>query len=180
MFTSFLHWLRPPARRAQAQSLYIALVAQARQPFFYEQLEVPDTIDGRFDMILLHVFLFTHRLRTEESREAHALAAAITDLFFGDMDRNLREMGVGDLSVGKKIRKMADALNGRFVAYTNAIGDAEALGFALMRNVYGTVKPAPEHPAQLADYCLTAAGSLARQPLEQLVQQPIAWPSLNH
>lgn len=179
MFTSFLHWLRPSSSSAPAHALYIALVAQARQPFFYETLEVPDSVDGRFDMILLHVFLYTRRLRTEEARDAHTLATAITDVFFDDMDRNLREMGVGDLSVGKKIKKMADALNGRFVAYEKAMEDKESLVFALTRNVYGTVKPQETNVAALADYCMAAADGFACQPAAQISKPPLVWPALS-
>lgn len=161
---------------SQAHRLYIALVAQARQPFFYETLTVPDTVDGRFDMILLHVFLFTHRLRQEEGRET--LASAITDAFFDDMDRNLREMGVGDMSVGKKIKVMAHAFNGRFLAYEQTLNDEPSLAQALMRNVFGAADAPHRHAHALARYCRRAAECLATTDNETLCASPIVWPAV--
>ena len=84
-------------------AVYDAIVASARQPRFYADLGVPDTLDGRFDMIVLHLFLVLDRMKGEDEKFRQNL----TDYFFMDMDRSLREIGVGDLSVGKKVRKMA-------------------------------------------------------------------------
>ena len=116
-----------------AMRLYEAIVASARQEKFYTEMDVPDTLDGRFDMIVLHLFLVLDRLRGE----AGDMKQKLTDVFFKDLDRTLREMGVGDLSVAKKIRPMAEAFAGRIKAYAVALeqGD-EALIGALCRNVY--------------------------------------------
>ena len=99
-----------------ADQLYRRLVRQARDPVFYLHLGVPDTPDGRFDMIILHAFLVIRRLKAEHERTV-GLAQAIFDLMFADMDQNLREMGVGDLGVSKRIKGMAEACYGRTVAY---------------------------------------------------------------
>lgn len=179
MFAQFARWLRPSSEVAAAHRLYIALVAQARQPFFYETLHVPDSVDGRFDLILLHVFLFTHRLRHEESGPQESLATAITDTFFEDMDRSLREMGVGDMSVGKKIKVMAHALNGRFLAYNNALPDPEALRFALTRNIYSSASPEGAHIDTLCRYVSDAVHGLARQPIENFMQGNLIWPAIS-
>jgi cytochrome b pre-mRNA-processing protein 3 len=118
---------------APARALYEAIVAAARRTTFYEDMGVPDTVDGRFDMIVLHLFVVLDRLKGEHQN----LQQAITDEFFKDMDRSLREMGVGDLSVGKKVRKMAEAYAGRIQAYGEAAAkDDEALLAAVQRNVY--------------------------------------------
>jgi cytochrome b pre-mRNA-processing protein 3 len=111
-------------------ALYDAIVAAARQPHFYAELDVPDSVDGRFDMIVLHLYLVLDRLREapEDVRQN------LTDYFFFDMDRQLREMGVGDLSVSKRVREMAEALYGRMTAYKDSEGDA--LKAALKRNIY--------------------------------------------
>ena len=176
MFAQFARWFKPSATTTQAHALYIALVRQARQPFFYTHAGVPDTVDGRFDQILLHCFLLTHRLRQEPDHpEAARTAAAITDRFFDDMDRSLREMGVGDMSVGKKIKKMADALNGRFVTYEKALADKEELAFAITRNVYGTAQADADKVSQLADYVLSTHEALARQSVDSLLQGQIIW-----
>jgi cytochrome b pre-mRNA-processing protein 3 len=130
-------------RPASARVIYEAIVAAARQPVLYEELNVPDTIDGRFDMIVMYIFLVLDRLKNAQG----ALQQELTDEFFRDMDRSLREMGVGDLSVGKKVRKMAEAYQGRILAYRGASAASnDELERVLKRNVYAglnnvTVQP---------------------------------------
>ena len=114
-----------------AQNLYEAIVAAARQPKFYQDWLVPDNVDGRFDMIVLHVFLVLDRLKDDTTN----MRQELTNAFFNDMDRSLREMGVGDLSVGKKVRKMAEAFHGRVRAYVLAKEQGNLVE-ALQRNVY--------------------------------------------
>lgn len=117
--------------------LYCAAVAAARAPWFYAELGVPDTVDGRFDLVGLHVFLLIRRL-IALPRPGPALAQAVFDAMFSDMDVNLREIGVGDMSVGKKVKAMWEAFHGRSAAYQAALsaGDAAALAAALARNVW--------------------------------------------
>jgi cytochrome b pre-mRNA-processing protein 3 len=119
-----------PARPERA--VYEAIVASARRSALYADLGVPDTVAGRFDMIALHAFLVLERVKETEPRFAQAL----TDEIFRDMDRSLREMGVGDLSVGKKVRAMAEVFYGRIAAYRNDIEDPERLTETLVRNVW--------------------------------------------
>jgi cytochrome b pre-mRNA-processing protein 3 len=119
--------------RPAAEALYGAIVAAARQPKFYAQWGVPDTVDGRFDMIVLHLYLVLDRLRPDHVEFRQGLS----ELFFADMDRSIREMGAGDLSVGKKVRRMAEAFSGRVEAYETARAQGRvALEQALARNVY--------------------------------------------
>lgn len=135
---------------ATADQLYAEAVRQARTPVFYDGLGVPDTLDGRFEMISLHVFLLIDRLR-RDGEEGRELAQALFDAMFTDMDVCLREMGVGDLSVGKKVKQMAEGFNGRSIAYSEALeaGEpGEPLREALRRNVYGTLA-APPPPGAL-------------------------------
>jgi cytochrome b pre-mRNA-processing protein 3 len=123
--------------------LYGSAVAAAREPFLYRSLGVADTLDGRFDLVCLHAFMLVRRLR-REAAPGPALAQAVFDAMFSDMDVSLREMGVGDLSVGRRMRAMWEAFNGRALAYDAALatGDAAALETALMRNVWrGTPPP---------------------------------------
>jgi len=136
-------------RREQAASdLYLAAVGQARQPVYYTRFGVPDTLEGRYDMIILHVWMVMRRL-TQVGGEA--VAQALVELMFADMDRNLREMGVTDLRVGKRVLNMAEAFYGRAMAYDKALteGDA-ALTAALERNVYQSAEPGAGDPAGLA------------------------------
>jgi cytochrome b pre-mRNA-processing protein 3 len=151
--------------------LYGAAVAAARDPFLYTALHVPDTLDGRFDMIGLYAFLLIQRLKREPA-PGPALAQAVFDAMFSDMDVNLREMGVGDLSVGRKVRVMWEAFHGRAAAYAAAMtaGDMPALDAALVRNVWrGEPPPDAAIPAlrrlvvaQQAQLDTQSAGLLAQ------------------
>ena len=142
-------------RRETAYALYLAAVAEARRPVFYRDLAVQDTIDGRFDLIALHVVLVIHRLRQirESEPEADELAQALFDVMFADMDRSLREMGVGDLSVGKRVKAMARAFFGRAEAYEMGLAaPGEALEQALARNLYRGAEVEPATLRAMAGY----------------------------
>jgi cytochrome b pre-mRNA-processing protein 3 len=120
-----------------AETLYLAIVAAARQPEFYADLGVPDTLDGRFDLIVAHLYLVLARLKSDAPTECQEL----TDFFFVDMDRSLREMGVGDLGVAKRVRQMAEAFYGRVKAYDLAFQtDDAALLEVVRRNIYAGTK----------------------------------------
>ena len=159
-----------------AASLYAAVVGQARAQDFYAVLGVPDTIEGRFELIVLHVHLVCRQLRAADAvaagageGAASALAQALFDAMFRDMDRNLREMGVGDPSVPRRIRAMIEAYYGRVKAYDAALAQGgDALTLALARNVYNAGgmpgAEAPPGAARLADYVRRAAAALAAQP----------------
>lgn len=122
------------ASRAQAAQQYAAIVAQARQPKYYTDFAVADTVDGRFDMIALH--LFRHLNAQPSGKDTQTLRQKLLECMIDDMDKSLREMGVGDMSVGKKVGKIAYAVNGRLHAYEASWADDEALAQALWRNVY--------------------------------------------
>jgi len=161
-----------------AYSLYGAIVAQARSPALYTTYQVPDTVDGRFDMIVLHAFLFLHRMRGTGPEEKE-IGQAVFDLFLRDMDRSLREMGVSDVGVPKKLKKMAEAFYGRVGAYDTALvaGDRAELTDAIARNVFpegGGEAAAPS----LADYVERAAASLAEKPVADILAGRLAFPEL--
>lgn len=143
-----------------ARKIYVTLVEQSRQPDFYTLCGVPDTADGRFDMILLHGFLLLRRLKRDHDRTAD-LGQAVFDLMFADMDQNLREMGVGDLSVGKRIKGMVEAFYGRIAAYEAGLAEGpEVLENALRRNLYRHVSPEDGQVAVIAQYMEREAGFL--------------------
>ena len=146
-----------------AHELYCSAVAAARAPFFYRELGVPDTLDGRFDLVGLHAFLLIRRLQAVQG-SGPALAQAVFDAMFSDMDLNLREMGVGDLGVGKRVRAMWEAFHGRALAYETPIaaGDTQGLAAALARNVWRDPK-ALEPAARLAAIALAQDRHLAAQ-----------------
>jgi cytochrome b pre-mRNA-processing protein 3 len=159
-----------------AREVYSLIVAKARQPYFYARLCVPDTLDGRFDMIALHAILVTDRL-ARGGAQARFLSQKIFDEVFADMDRSLREMGVGDLSVGKKVRHMAEVFYGRAKAYRDALSrrDTKALEQALARNIF----PEGSSPANvnvLAAYVTAAACLLADLTDAQLLAGEVSFP----
>ena len=123
-------------------TLYTTAVAAARDPWFYTALGVPDTLDGRFDLVGIHVFLIIDRVRSEPP-PGPAVAQAVFDAMFADMDFNLREMGVGDMSVAKRMKEMWEAFHGRAQAYANAIAadDDAALAEVMARNVWRGAAP---------------------------------------
>lgn len=146
-----------------AVALYRRIVEQARQPDFYARHGVPDTLDGRFDMIVLHTFLVLRRLRAVTSQAADDLSQDVFDLLFADMDSNLREIGVGDLGVGKRVKKMAQAFYGRVEAYEAGLiaTDDAILTDALTRNLYGTTQPALPNQLAMAAYMRASEAHLA-------------------
>ncbi len=144
----------PKQEVISAEKIYQSIVAQARTPQFYLEVEVPDTIDGRYEMIALHCFLVLRRLK-KSGDKFQSLSQEVFDLMFQDMDQSLREIGVGDLAVGKRIKKMAEVFYGRIIAYEEALEDGdEPLEVALERNHYGTLEVAPSEEIlkRMADY----------------------------
>jgi len=129
-------------------------VQQSRKVFFYTGCEVADTLDGRFDVIILHVFLELLYLRSgaRPGVEREKLGRFLQESLFDDMDRSLREMGVGDMGVARRIQNMSKASYGRLEAYTKAYGDTAAMNEALLRNIYRGVQPSPKALAALGDY----------------------------
>lgn len=120
----------------QARAAYIALVAAARNRFFFTTLGVPDTLDGRFEVMVLHMFLMQHRLRASDPEFARYLS----EVFFEEMDASIRELGIGDSGVLHRVKRMGKAYHGRLQAYADGLAkDDEVLKAALVRNLYGTV-----------------------------------------
>ncbi len=160
---------------AIAHSLYGAIVTQARAPAFYRDFGVADTVDGRFDMIVLHAFLLFERLKAL-GPDGVALAQEVVDLFFLDMDRSLREMGAGDLSVPKRVRTMAESFAGRSTAYHDAVAKADrgALAAAIGRNLFPEAEIVPAAATAFAAYALTFLD--LRDAPDALLQGAVSFP----
>ncbi len=141
-----------PRLQTEARRLSRAIAERARQPILYTLYGVPDTIDGRFEMLSLHAYAVFHGLKGKGA-DAEALSQAIYDAMFADLDGSLRELGVADLGVGRRIKTMTEALNGRIQAYDQgfATGDAE-LQQAIRRNVYGTATASDDQVRGMAAY----------------------------
>lgn len=158
----------PPHRR-----VYAEIVAQARREALYTALGVPDTLEGRYEMVMLHAFLLLDRLR-QGGPDEMAFGQAVFDEMFRDMDHNLREIGIGDVVVGKHIRRMAELFYGHAEAYGAALGEPdgpgrlERLQDALRRNIYpdgGDAAPV----ADMARYVLRQREILAGHPLASVL-----------
>jgi cytochrome b pre-mRNA-processing protein 3 len=153
-------------------SLYGTIVAQARAEALYQRFGVPDTVNGRLEMILLHMVLLLRRLNEEP--DGTPRGQAVFDLFCQDMDDNLREMGVGDLAVPKEMQRIGEAFYGRQAAYSRALasGDLQALVEVLKRNVL----EGGEGAEMLAGYIRAAARALAARDINELRRGNLGFP----
>jgi len=172
-------WLDNRRLQTVGYRLYGAAVTQARDPYFYTDLGVEDTIDGRFDMICLHMFIMSRRLMDLGER-GKTMQRAMQEGMVNDMDRSLREMGVGDLSVGKQVKKMGAAWFGRLASYDTA-SDAEdtlpAMTEAVRRYVFRG-EDAPAAP-RIAVYVLAAIDGLKSQADERFFDATLSFPAVS-
>ena len=164
------------SNQAIVDALYAAIVASARQPRFYSEWDVPDTPIGRFEMLAVHVFLFLRRMRGEDG-VAVEIAQELTDGFFLEIDHSLRELGVGDVGVPKRMKKLARMFYGRVASYGEALdqSDQPALQQALSRNVLPDRTDWP-HAAELATYVSGAAAAIAAQSISDICAGKLHFP----
>ena len=162
-----------PDPKLKLVPLYNQIVAHARQLHWYEQGQVPDSLDGRFDMVAAVLALVLLRL---EVSDAHAQDMAyLTEVFVDDMDGQLRESGVGDVIVGKYMGKMMSALGGRLVAFRAGLAQPEALDKAIMRNIYRSETAEPAGLANVRHGLLELERSLAATSPETIVAGSATW-----
>lgn len=163
---------RRSGNEAIIDRLYAAVVAASRHPALYVEMGIPDTFEGRFDSLTLHASLVVRRLRDDQS-PGPDMAQNLVDTIFRHFDRTLREMGVGDTSVPKRMKGLAEAFLGRCTAYDQALrGGGGELSACLQRNVYR----APRDGAALARYVESSALALAAAPLQAFVDTAIPFP----
>jgi cytochrome b pre-mRNA-processing protein 3 len=166
----------PGATKEVAAKLFGRLVAQARARVFYEQLGVPDSVDGRFDMVALHTFLIFQRLRGQGDRAA-ILSQALYDTLINDFEASLRQLGAGDVGVGKRIRVMTEALQGRIKAYETALAGSQLdLEGALRRNLYGTTDPDMDAIRTVANYLRRGKELADSQPVDRILRGIFEFP----
>lgn len=169
-----------PFRRSRQSpnidALYGMIVAQARSEAFYRDYGVPDTVSGRLDMIVLHLVLLLRQLNSAQAA-APPIGQRLFDRFCQDIDDNFREMGVGDLTVPKEMRRVAEAFYGRAKAYETALagGDTAALEAAVARNVFGVAAP-PLGARRLAAYIVEASRRLGAQQPAALSRPELDFP----
>ncbi|MGZ8408195.1 MAG: ubiquinol-cytochrome C chaperone family protein [Caulobacteraceae bacterium] len=166
-------WFKPRPETVAGQALYLSIAAQARRPELYSGLGAPDTFEGRFELYVLH-FVLLHRRLLALGPKGGTIAQAVFDAFVRGMDDSLRERGVGDTTVPKKMKLLVSALYGRMRAYGAAIeaSDQAALAEALDGAIPGT----PDGAAGLAAYALRAAAVLRDNTDEALTAGTASWP----
>jgi cytochrome b pre-mRNA-processing protein 3 len=157
--------------RGTAPQLYAAIVARGRETHWYEAGQVPDTIDGRFDMIAAVMSLVL--LRLEQAPEAAAFTSHLAEVFIDDMDGQLRQIGIGDIVVGKHVGKMMGMLGGRLGAYREALA-ADTLGEALVRNLYRGEAPPAGALAHVEAELRALHARLAEMPIPTLLAGELA------
>ena len=185
----FLDFLKPRDKTASVQGAYVSIVKQARRPELYAPGCAPDNFDGRFDMMALHVHLVLRRMRTLGMGRSD-IGQDLFDMFFKDMDQAMREAGVGDMGVGKKVQKMVEAFYGRATAYDgvldaqgdnaqgdnepgeNASSDISDIYDILSRNLYPDAAISPQQEAglrALTAYALALEAHLAGLTLDDIL-----------
>jgi cytochrome b pre-mRNA-processing protein 3 len=159
---------RKDLRREAIESLYQRIAAASREPSLYLDLGVPDTVEGRFEAVTLHMILVLRRL-TQLPSPADEVAQDLVDCFFQHLDASLRELAVGDLAVPKRMKKLAEAFTGRSLAYRTALEaeNRDDLATTLARNVLGRIEPAHG----LAGYVLESEAELAASTLDSLLRE---------
>ena len=172
-----LTWIRERREnRELARRLHERIIEQSRHPQFYAVLGVPDTMLGRYEMVCLHAYLVLTRLKREGLRGAR-LAQVLHNVIFDDFDIALREVGIGDMGIGKRIKKLARNLHGRISVYDAglAAGDAD-LGAALRRNMYASAEPAEDAVAGMVTYVRAARLEIDGCPASELFDARPAFP----
>jgi len=172
----FQRFFAPRPQALAGRALFMSASQQARNPAFYSLAGAPDTHEGRFELYTLHVVLLLHRLKGEEARVVET-RQVLFDSFVRNLDDGLREMGVGDLSVGKKMRKLGAAVYGRLKSYDEALMGVDqptAVAALLTRTLFGG--EAAPGAAELADYVIAADARFAAEPTEHFLQGQVPWP----
>ena len=168
---------RRDTRADTIAALYGAIVAQARRTEFYRDFGVPDTVEGRLDMIVLHVFMVFRRMRGADP-ELSMLGQGVFDRFCEDVDHNFREMGVSDLAIPRRMRRVGEAFYGRAASYEAALAvpGEDALAATLAKNVFGAAGEAPSGARRFALYVRASASSLEQQLVGAFVRGALDFP----
>ncbi|HMC92611.1 MAG TPA: ubiquinol-cytochrome C chaperone family protein [Allosphingosinicella sp.] len=163
----------PPRDRLALRPLYGAVVAKGRDPAWYREGGVPDTIDGRFEMVAAMLALVLIRLE-RDGEAAAGEAALLTETFIEDMDGSMRELGIGDVVVGKKVGKLMGALGGRIGAYREGLTGGGDLPAAVARNIFRAAPPTDAALGFVTAGLRAFHGQLDERPLPKLVEGRLA------
>ncbi len=180
LYQRFKGLFKESPHASAARELYMRIVEQSRQPAFYRHCAVPDTLDGRFDLIALHAFLVLHRLREEGAKAktdgVKAFSQELFNAMFADMDRGLRDLGSSDVRTPKRVTAMVAAFYGRAKAYEDGLSDpGSGLAEAMQRNLFRAVEVAEAPSRMMADYVRREASALAQQDLPELISGRVSF-----
>jgi len=153
-----------------AHEIYGSIVAQTRMPIFYADWRVPDTVEGRFEVLVLHMALVICRLNEGTQDGSRELGRKVAEAFIDDLDGSFREMGVGDLAVPKRMKTASEAYYGRLRAYGGSLGEVSGAGLAdaLKRNILSDEELRSVNVAAIADYMLRSSHVLAEIEIEEI------------
>lgn len=170
---------RKKANRALVAQQYAVITEAARSPAFYAEMGVPDTVLGRFEMISIHLLLYLRRTGSGAAA-ARGIAQDILDAFFEDVDHSIRELGIGDMGVPKRMKKLARMFYGRVRSYGDALdaGDDLALREALTRNIHPDHAGTAPSMQALADWMMQTARVLAETPEDKLAAGQLRFPAI--
>ncbi len=162
--------------KQEAKAVYAQCLKAIRDPSFYTDYLLPDTMEARFDLLLIHFYPIIERNLADSTIDGEAFNQALFDITFQDMDQTLREMGIGDMGLPKRMRKMMTGFNGRMHRYKQAFdaidqdNDTEALTQAIARNLYAHEEPSPEAEA-MASYLINQRTYIASLNYEQMLKK---------
>jgi cytochrome b pre-mRNA-processing protein 3 len=167
------------ARRDAAEKIYDAIVAQSRNPVFYVRCGVPDTLSGRFDMLVIHMFIVMQNLKLG-GKEGELLGREIVEAFVKEMDSMVRDLGVMDLQVPQEVRKIASLFYGQLIVYTDAVEkkNRQALAEAVWKSFHSGDESANVAANELADYILRGIRNISEMPLNMLLQGNLMFPEV--
>ncbi|MCP5382185.1 MAG: hypothetical protein H6912_07420 [Kordiimonadaceae bacterium] len=161
------------------QFLFLSIIEQSRLPFFYTDMEIADSIDGRFDVLVLHMAIVLDELDkySEEVPEVMKLRRILQEIMFDNLDLTLREIGVGDLGVGKKIKIMAEAFYGRVKTYQELFSseNVEEMSEAIKRNVYRGCDVDKKILKYLSTYIFKIRRDVSDQPIKEIMKGNISF-----
>lgn len=167
---------RPSPFREVSQQIYGTVVAQSRRPAFYLAYGVPDSVTGRFDMLCLHLFLLSNRLARETDPKARDLGQQVFDRFSADVDRALREIGIGDTAVPKRKKRLIHGFYGQIEDFGKALDAGDAATLALKANERFSKLATTVQAGRLARYMIAVRDSLLGASLDDVIAGRLAWP----
>lgn len=172
---------RKNSNEAIVGTQYEAITEAARRPLFYSDMNAPDTVMGRFDLVTIHMMLYLRAIK-DADESVKQLAQEVVDAFFVDIDHSIRELGIGDAGVPKRMKKLARMFYGRAEAYGEALdnNDQDALEAALARNIYPETKDEIPSLGALADYLLKADKVLKDVNRDDMVSGRLAFPQIEN